>query len=74
MDREHNAFRIQLKRMDDKLALYPFLPFRLAQLAGFGWQVCMWKFVPQTWADKFVVVRVTNEWGITIKIATIYTK
>jgi len=40
MDQEHNAFCIQLERTDDKLALYPFFPFRLAQLAGLGWQEC----------------------------------
>jgi len=40
MDREHNAFRIQLERTDDKLALYPFFPFRLARLAGLGWREC----------------------------------
>jgi len=40
MDQEHNAFRIQLERTDDKLALYLFFPFRLAQLAGFSWQEC----------------------------------
>jgi len=34
----------------------------------------MWKITPQMWADKFMVVRVTNEWGITTKIATVYTK
>ena len=34
MDREHNAFHIQLERMDDKLALYLFFPFRLARLGG----------------------------------------
>jgi len=40
MDREHNAFHIQFERMDDKLVLYPFFPFRLVWLAGFGWQEC----------------------------------
>jgi len=40
MDREHNAFHIQLKRMDDKLALYPFFSFRPAWLAGLGRQEC----------------------------------
>ena len=29
----------------------------------------LWKITPKTWADKFMVVRVTNKWGITIKIA-----
>jgi len=40
MDQEHNAFHIQLKRMDDKLALYLFFPFRPAWLVGFGWWEC----------------------------------
>jgi len=40
MDREHNAFRIQLEGMDDKLALYQFFPFGLAQSAGFNLWEC----------------------------------
>jgi len=40
MDQEHNAFRIQLERTDDKLALYLFFPFWPAQLAGLGRREC----------------------------------
>jgi len=40
MDREHDAFRIQLERANHKLALYPLFPFRLARFAGFGWWEC----------------------------------
>ena len=42
MDREHNAFRIQLERTDDKLVLYPLFPLRLARLPWFGWQERWW--------------------------------
>jgi len=38
MDQEHNAFHVQFERTDDKLALYPFFPFRLAWFVGFGRQ------------------------------------
>jgi len=37
MDREHDAFRIQFERTDDKLALYLLFPFRLVRLPQFGW-------------------------------------
>ena len=40
MDQEHNAYHIQLERTDDKLVLYPFVPFRPARLAGFSWWEC----------------------------------
>jgi len=40
MDWEDDAFSIQFKRMDDKLALYPLFQFRPAWLAGFGWWEC----------------------------------
>jgi len=40
MDQEHDAFRIQFERTDDKLALYLLFPFRPARLAGFSWREC----------------------------------